>query len=394
MAVTLNKANLVLKDANGNIGKVEQLSDHDLAKIKTAVSDVALVVNQSNHTPIEATTTSKGVVQLATSADVAAGATDKVVTAEQLHNSTTGTSGLATENLARIDAVVTEAGIAIDHTDTNQLKTAVTTLVNNATPATATASSVGVVKPDNNTITVDRNGTLTATVRIPDVYVKKSGDVMSGPLSFSSAGVCKLDNNKHELSLIGGSEVGQGARLVLHSKDRTDDAAGSFIMQASDGNSEPYLSGNPSGLLRWNGKNLVRSVNGVNADGAGNVSITTVANATHATKADSATYATNASSVAVNYNGQINSSFSQSNQSITVSVCGYGRLIAEIPYGGASSVTVYINNVSVLTVNKPGSSDATATATTYVIVAPGDKITVIGPSSGFKVTLSYFPFKR
>lgn len=95
MAVTLNKANLVLKDANGNIGKIEQLSDRDLTKIRTAVSDVALVVNQSNHTPIEATTTNKGVVQLATPADVASGAIDKVVTAEQLHNATTGTSALA-----------------------------------------------------------------------------------------------------------------------------------------------------------------------------------------------------------------------------------------------------------------------------------------------------------
>lgn len=63
MAVTLNKANLVLKDANGNIGKIEQLSDRDLAKIRTAVSDVALVVNQSNHTPIKATANTLGVVK-------------------------------------------------------------------------------------------------------------------------------------------------------------------------------------------------------------------------------------------------------------------------------------------------------------------------------------------
>ena len=169
MAVTLNKANLVLKDANGNIGKIEQLSSNDLAKIKTAVSDVALVVNQSNHTPIEATTTNKGVVQLATSADVVSGASDKVVTAEQLHNSTTGTSALAAENLARIDAVVTEAGIPVDHTNTNQLKTAVTTLISNATPATATSDTVGVVKPDNDTITIDSNGVLTATAQKPGV---------------------------------------------------------------------------------------------------------------------------------------------------------------------------------------------------------------------------------
>ena len=124
MAVTLNKANLVLKDANGNIGKIEQLSNRDLAKIKTAVSDVALVVNQSNHTPIAATTTNKGVVQLATSSDVASGAIDKVVTAEQLHN---------------------------------------------ATPAKATANTLGVVKPDNNTIKIDSNGVLTATAKMPGV---------------------------------------------------------------------------------------------------------------------------------------------------------------------------------------------------------------------------------
>ena len=183
MAVTLNKANLVLKDANGNIGKIEQLSSNDLAKIKTAVSDVALVVNQSNHTPIEATTTNKGVVQLATSADVVSGASDKVVTAEQLHNSTTGTSALATENLARIDAVVTEAGIPVDHTNTNQLKTAVTTLISNATPATATSDTVGVVKPDNDTITIDSNGVLTATAQMP------------GVATASTVGVVKPDND-------------------------------------------------------------------------------------------------------------------------------------------------------------------------------------------------------
>ena len=123
MAVTLNKANLVLKDANGNIGKIEQLSSNDLAKIRTAVSDVALVVNQSNHTPIEATTTNKGVVQLATSADVVAGASNKVVTANQLHNVTAQMPGVATN------------------------------------------TTVGVVKPDGTTITVDGYGTLTCGVK-------------------------------------------------------------------------------------------------------------------------------------------------------------------------------------------------------------------------------------
>lgn len=113
MAVTLNKANLVLKDANGNIGKIEQLSNRDLAKIKTAVSDVALVVNQSNHTPIKATANNLGVVKP--------------------DNDT----------------------ITID---SNGVLTATAQM-----PGVATTSSVGVVKPDGRTITITADGTLTCS---------------------------------------------------------------------------------------------------------------------------------------------------------------------------------------------------------------------------------------
>ena len=237
MAVTLNKANLVLKDANGNIGKIEQLSSNDLAKIKTVVSDVALVVNQSNHTPIEATTTNKGVVQLATSADVASGAIDKVVTAEQLHNSTTGTSALAAENLARIDAVVTEAGISVDHTNTNQLKTAVTTLVNNA-------------KTDAS-----------------QKYLPLAGGALKGYLAVETILRESTDNG---LYLVGGTTWDNGARLILNGKDNAD-VKGGFDLGASDGKSTVLLSGRANGALYWGTKHLVRSINGIGADVSGNV---------------------------------------------------------------------------------------------------------------------------
>ena len=248
MAVTLNKANLVLKDANGNIGKIEQLSSNDLAKIKTAVSDVALVVNQSNHTPIEATTTNKGVVQLATSADVVSGASDKVVTAEQLHNSTTGTSALATENLARIDAVVTEAGIPIDHTNTNQLKTAVTTLISNAAPATATSDTVGVVKPDNDTITIDSNGVLTATAQMP------------GVATASSVGVVKPDNDT--------ITVGADGTLTATAQMPGVATTTNVGVVKPDGTT---ITVDGDGTLTCGGKNLVRSVNSITPDASGNV---------------------------------------------------------------------------------------------------------------------------
>ena len=299
MAVTLNKANLVLKDANGNIGKIEQLSSNDLAKIKTVVSDVALVVSQSNHTPIEATTTNKGVVQLATSADVASGAIDKVVTAEQLHNATTGTSALATENLARIDAVVTEAGIVVDHTNTNQLKTAVTTLVNNAVPSTATSTTLGVVKPDNDTITIDSNGVLTATNALKakqdfngnDIvntyatkaeninvlnqaktdasqkYLPLAGGALKGNLAVETILRESTDNG---LYLVGGTTWDNGARLILNGKDNAD-VKGGFDLGASDGKSTVLLSGRANGALYWGTKHLVRSINGIGADVSGNV---------------------------------------------------------------------------------------------------------------------------
>lgn len=281
MAVTLNKANLVLKDANGNIGKIEQLSSNDLAKIKTAVSDVALVVNQSNHTPIEATTTNKGVVQLATPADVVSGASDKVVTAEQLHNATTGTSALATENLARIDAVVTEAGIPIDHTNTNQLKTAVTTLISNAAPATATANTLGVVKPDNDTITIDSNGVLTATAQMPGVattstvgVVKPDGSTitvdgdgtltataqMPGVATNTTVGVVKPDNDTITVGADGTlTATAQMPGVATTTNVGVVKPDGTTITVAGDG------------TLTCGGKNLVRSVNSITPDASGNV---------------------------------------------------------------------------------------------------------------------------
>ena len=233
MAVTLNKANLVLKDANGNIGKIEQLSNRDLAKIKTAVSDVALVVNQSNHKPIAATTTNKGVVQLATSADVVAGASDKVVTAEQLHNATTTTK--------------------------------------------ATYDGAGNV--------------------ITDTYVKKTGDeTISGVKEFKGTvkahGFIEFRDNKDGLGGgfanylnnnrvcdVWGQPSGADKSSLIHLRIKdygTDDNLAYLVIGGNNKTKQ--------GSISFNDKNLVRSVNGTNADINGNVTITSVANATKATQ--------------------------------------------------------------------------------------------------------------
>ena len=81
---TVANASVVFKDKNGNVGTVKGASANDITKISNAISDVAQVVNPTTHLPINATTSSVGVVQLADSTAVAAGTSGRVVDAAQL----------------------------------------------------------------------------------------------------------------------------------------------------------------------------------------------------------------------------------------------------------------------------------------------------------------------
>ena len=80
----VNNASVIFEDKNGNVGKVKAPSANDITKISTPISDVAQVVDPTSHLPINATTSSVGVVQLADSAAVAAGTSGRVVDAAQL----------------------------------------------------------------------------------------------------------------------------------------------------------------------------------------------------------------------------------------------------------------------------------------------------------------------
>lgn len=81
---TVTNASVVFKDKNGNVGTVKGASANDITKISNAISDVAQVVNPTTHLPVQATTSSVGVVQLADSAAVSAGTAGRVVDAAQL----------------------------------------------------------------------------------------------------------------------------------------------------------------------------------------------------------------------------------------------------------------------------------------------------------------------
>ena len=81
MATTVNYANVILKDKDGNIGTLRSLSQNDVAKIQQGLDDVALIVDSSTHELIKATDTVTGATRFATSAELNAGAANLAVDA-------------------------------------------------------------------------------------------------------------------------------------------------------------------------------------------------------------------------------------------------------------------------------------------------------------------------
>ena len=81
MATTVNYANVILKDKDGNIGTLRSLSQNDVAKIQQGLDDVALIVDSSTHELIKATDTVTGATRFATSVELRAGAANLAVDA-------------------------------------------------------------------------------------------------------------------------------------------------------------------------------------------------------------------------------------------------------------------------------------------------------------------------
>lgn len=84
--------------------------------------------------------------------------------------------------------------------------------------------------------------------------------------------IMKRNVNNSSLRLMGGINVGSGASLQLCGSALTG-TEGHFSLMAVDSAQSATLKGSPSGLLKWNNKNIVRSINNVAADENGNVNI-------------------------------------------------------------------------------------------------------------------------
>lgn len=78
---TVNYANVILKDASGNIGVVRTLSAADVSKVQQVKTDVALIVDATTHQLITANQTTFGATRIATAAELAAGTANIAVDA-------------------------------------------------------------------------------------------------------------------------------------------------------------------------------------------------------------------------------------------------------------------------------------------------------------------------
>lgn len=96
--------------------------------------------------------------------------------------------------------------------------------------------------------------------------------------SVSATDILKRNVNTSYLRLTGGDTFNKSATLQLYGGIHTTNA-GQFLLNAADSTHSAVLSGSPSGILKWNNKNIVRSVNNSVADDDGNVNVTNMAGA-------------------------------------------------------------------------------------------------------------------
>ena len=84
--------------------------------------------------------------------------------------------------------------------------------------------------------------------------------------------IIKKDVDTSAVCLMGGASYNTGASIKLFGGECAPNYGG-FVLKAADSKDSTQLFSNPSGMLRWGNKNIVRSVNNALADDNGNVTI-------------------------------------------------------------------------------------------------------------------------
>lgn len=88
--------------------------------------------------------------------------------------------------------------------------------------------------------------------------------------NFTTTDLVKRNVDNSYLAMWGGTTYNTSAELILRGGTYSNNA-GVFSLYAATSSARKALLGYPSGQLTWDSKNIVRSVNGTNADANGNV---------------------------------------------------------------------------------------------------------------------------
>lgn len=98
-----------------------------------------------------------------------------------------------------------------------------------------------------------------------------TGGTMTGDITMSGA-YLKTTDSANRLELYGSDDYANGASMFLFGKDYLY-GKGTFQLIAKSDVGSKVLAGYPDGTLSWDGNNIIRSVNGTNADASGNVTL-------------------------------------------------------------------------------------------------------------------------
>lgn len=116
-------------------------------------------------------------------------------------------------------------------------------------------------------VEVATKGTTLANYGITDAMKNNAQNTVSVGI------VAKRNVDTSYLQFVGGSAENKGSWLALYGMSETTHQGG-VLLRTNNGSASADLTALPTGSLTWNGKNIVRSVNNVNADVNGNVSLT------------------------------------------------------------------------------------------------------------------------
>ena len=103
-------------------------------------------------------------------------------------------------------------------------------------------------------------------------YLPLTGGNLTNPISFNSISAIGHYVNTKEVGMLLQSQLGNKGSYFWMYDETSNENPGGFFLASRNGSNISGLEGFPlSGAITWNGKNIVRSVNGINADINGNV---------------------------------------------------------------------------------------------------------------------------